>query len=347
MPEKTLRVGLVGAGGNTQLRHIPGFQAIDGVKIVSVANRSRESGQRVADEFGIATVYERWEDLVAADDSDAICIGTWPYLHCPVTLAALAAGKHVLCEARMAMNAAEAHQMFDAAQKYPDLVTQVVPSPFSLGVDQTVKELIEGDYLGELLSVDVIGRAAAFVDCDAPMTWRQDIELSGLNVLMMGIFYESLMRWIGPASSVSAVTKIAVPRRDNTAGETQEIRVPDHAEVLAQMECGAVAHLQFSAVTGLARQNSLSLFGSQGTLVFDQADGVLRGARTDDAELAELTISEDKRGSWRVEEEFVGAIRGTEEVKLTSFADGVRYMEFTEAVARSAARGERISLPLK
>ena len=50
---------------------------------MSVANRSRESGERAAKEFGIAKVYDNWLDLVNADD--AICIGTWPYMHCPIT----------------------------------------------------------------------------------------------------------------------------------------------------------------------------------------------------------------------------------------------------------------------
>ena len=54
----------------------------------------------------------------------------------------------------------------------------------------------------------------------------------------------------------------------------------------------------------------------------------------------------DKQGTWRVEEEFVNAIRGKEKVVLTSFEDGVRYMEFTEAVTRSAQTGQAVSLPL-
>src|SRR6266487_6990076 len=113
---ETIRIGIVGAGGNTTARHIPGLQAIDGCAIVSVCNRSRASSQRVADQFGIPTIYDSWQELVAAPDNDAIVIGTWPYLHCRATLAALAAGKHVLCEARMAMNLQEAIAMRDAAR---------------------------------------------------------------------------------------------------------------------------------------------------------------------------------------------------------------------------------------
>ncbi len=102
MPD-TIRIGLVGAGGNTRLRHIPGLQKIAGVEIASVANRSRASSERVAQEFGIPRIHDRWTDLVNDPDIDAVMIGTWPYLHCPITLAALDAGKHVLTEARIAM----------------------------------------------------------------------------------------------------------------------------------------------------------------------------------------------------------------------------------------------------
>ena len=64
MADDTIRIGYVGAGGNTRLRHLPGFAEIDGVESVSVANRSRESSQRVADEFGLSTVYDSWEELM-------------------------------------------------------------------------------------------------------------------------------------------------------------------------------------------------------------------------------------------------------------------------------------------
>ncbi|MDP6228789.1 MAG: Gfo/Idh/MocA family oxidoreductase, partial [Dehalococcoidia bacterium] len=100
MSNGTVRVGLIGAGRNTRDRHIPGFQKIQEVEIVAVANRSRESGQRVAEQFGIPQVYDNWQALLEDDSIDAVCIGTWPYMHRAITLAALAKNKHVLCEAR-------------------------------------------------------------------------------------------------------------------------------------------------------------------------------------------------------------------------------------------------------
>ena len=133
MGNDVIRVGIVGAGNITIAKHIPGFQAIDGVEIIGVCNRSRESSERVSSRFGIPKVYDRWWELVEDPETNAIVIGTWPYMHCPVTLAALAADKHVICQARMAMNAREAHAMLDASRARPHLVTQVVPAPSPCG----------------------------------------------------------------------------------------------------------------------------------------------------------------------------------------------------------------------
>src|SRR6516165_3647976 len=132
MRRQLLRVGLIGAGGNMRARHIPGLRALPQVEIVAVCNRRPESTAAAAREFSIPRTAEQWEDIVADPEIDAVVIGTWPYLHCPVTLAALEAGKHVLTEARLSLNAAEAHRMLAASRSAPNLVTQVVPSPFGL-----------------------------------------------------------------------------------------------------------------------------------------------------------------------------------------------------------------------
>lgn len=343
MSNETIRVGVVGAGANTREKHIPGLQAIDGVEIVSVCNRSRESSERAAAEFNIPTVYESWSDLIYADDTDAIVIGTWPYMHCPLTLAALDAGKHVMCEARMAMNADEAHRMYEAHRAAPDLIAQIVPSPFTLGVDQTVRRLYAEGYLGDLLAVEV--RAGGqFIDPAAPLHWRNNFDLSGYNIMTMGIWYEAMMRWIGDAVNVTANGKTFTKTRKQEDNSLKAIRIPEHIDVLADMACGAQFHLQVSGVTGHAGPPDAWLFGSQGTLRFYQ--NKLYGGQKSDSGLAEIPIPDDERGAWRVEEEFVGAIRGQEPITHTSFEDGLKYMEFTEAVTRSMLEGRRIELPL-
>jgi predicted dehydrogenase len=312
-----------------------------------VCNRSRESSQRVADTFHIPKVYEDWRELVAAPDTNAIVIGTWPCMHCEVTCAALEAGKHVMCEARMARNAAEAHVMLKKSQAHPNLITQIVPSPFTLRVDRTIQDLIADGYIGDLYAMTVRGLTPGFADPAAPLHWRQRQELSGLNILTMGIWYEAVVRWVGPASRVFARTRICTPqRRDPETGAIVAVDVPDHVDIVADLESGAQATYEFSAVCGLAPASGAWLFGSKGTLHYDQTSDKLFGGRQDEKILQEITVAREKAGKWRVEEEFVGAIRGQEKIQFTTFADGVKYMEFTEAVHRSAASGQIVSLPL-
>lgn len=343
MSDEPLRVGIVGAGANTTARHIPGLQAFDDVQIVGVSNRSRASSERVAQRFGIPRVYETWQELVAAPDTNAIVIGTWPYLHCRVTLAALAANKHVLCEARMAMNVSEARAMRAAAQARPHLVAQVVPSPVTLRVDATVQRLIADGFLGDILAIRVRD-GNNFLNAEAELGWRQDADLSGVNMLSLGIWYEALLRWVGEATRVMAMGKTFVRMRKDGEGRLRAVRVPEHVDVVADLACGAQAHFGMSSVTGLAGPSEVSLFGSAGTLRF--SGDKLSGGQRDAAALQEIAIPDDQAGRWRVEEEFVNAIRGQEAVAHTTFDDGVKYMDFTEAVARSIMEARAVSLPL-
>ena len=266
MANPPLRVGLIGAGANTRSRHIPGLLALPDVRLVAVCNRRPESTQAVAREFSIPRSYAHWEELVADPDLDAVVIGTWPYLHCPITLAALESGKHVLTEARMAMNAAEARSMLDAARRAPNLVKQLVPAPNTLEVDSTLQALLAEGYVGEVLAVEIQANQGQFVDAEQPLHWRQDASLSGLNAMTMGIWYEALMRWLGPARRVMAATKICVPKRKDASGVWQEVRVPDHVEILATLGGGASVHMRFSTVTALAPPSEVWIFGTEGTL---------------------------------------------------------------------------------
>lgn len=340
--EKTIRIGIIGAGQNTRTKHIPKLQQIDGVEIVAVCNRSRESSQRVAEQFDIPQVYDQWQDLAAAPDTDAVVIGTWPYLHCPATMSALEAGKHVLVEARMAMNAAEAQKMLKAAQAKPQLVTQIVPSPFSFGVDAVIQRLIAEGYLGDILAIEVRDFAGTFIDKEAPLQWRQDSSLSGVNIMSLGIWYETVMRWVGEAKRVAAMGKVFVPQRRAENGEMTAVSIPEHLTVVADMVCGAQAAFSISQAAGLAPEKSAALYGSEGTLRFE--NGTLLGGRRGDDALSEIPILDNEKSSWRVEEEFINAIRGIEPIKLTTFSTGLQYMKFTEAVMQSITTGAMIEV---
>lgn len=98
-----LVVGVIGAGGNTRLRHIPELLAIENhsVEVKTIANRTKQSALAVAQQFKVPHVSGNWQDVINDPEIDAVVIGTWPYMHKQLVIAALEAGKHVLCEARM------------------------------------------------------------------------------------------------------------------------------------------------------------------------------------------------------------------------------------------------------
>lgn len=352
MSYTSLRVGLIGAGDNTRRRHIPGLRALPGVELVAVCNRRPESTLAVAREYGIPRPYNHWEDLVEASDLDAIVIGTWPHLHCPITLAALELGKHVLTEARMCLNADEAHRMLAASQRRPHLVTQIVPSPFGLRGHDIVRELLASGFIGQPREMHVFGMTSHLADAAAPLSWRQDAALSGFNMLTLGIVHETVARWVAPVVRVLSQAHAFIPSRlDPQSGVRLPVGTPDSVQVLTVHADGMRGIYQFSGVTPFAPGTGVRLYGSEGTLFYDMTADRLHGARLSHAarmsQLEEIAVAPERARQWTVESDFVSAIRNGLPIELTDFATGVRYMEFTEAVALSAELGEVVELPLQ
>ncbi|MDA1147292.1 MAG: Gfo/Idh/MocA family oxidoreductase [Chloroflexi bacterium] len=338
-----LRVGFIGAGGNTTLRHLPGLLAIENVQAVAVANRSEESGRRVADQFGIARVETDPEAIFVADDIDAICIGTWPYRHREYTVRALEAGKHVLCEARMAMNATEAREMLAASRLRDDLVAQLVPAPMDLLVWRTVRRLLRENVLGQVREahVDVVNGSG--VAEHGPLHWRHQTEFSGMNVMTFGIFSEIVSRWLGATERVVADgTTFVRRRRDEATGEEAWVDVPDSLGVFAELRGGTRVTYRFSTVAHAAPPPSISVFGSEGSLFWRGGDDLTLAPVGGEAQ--KVTPDEGTAIGWNVEQDFVDSIRENKPVELTSFEDGLHYMRITEAVHRSREEGRSINL---
>jgi predicted dehydrogenase len=343
----SIRIGIVGAGQVARTRHLPGFRAIPGVRVVGVCNQRRESSSRVAREFDIPKVYGNWGALIEDDAIDAVVIATWPYLHCPITLAALDAGKHVLTQSRMAMNAREAQRMLDRSLECPGLATMVVPTPYGLVGDDFVRSLIADGYLGLLNEVHVTGLSGDLADSATPLGWRQMTKYSGFNMLSLGILHESVMRWTPPVRRVIASASKMIPTRiDPETGKSARVGTADSVQVLTGYQGGARGTYRLSGVIWHSTGSSVALFGSDGTLVYDLKRDELRGARRGEPDLRPMTIPEGSQGGWRVEADFIDAIRGERPVTRTTFADGVAYMQFTEAVARSSRHQSPVDLPL-
>jgi predicted dehydrogenase len=196
---------------------------------------------------------------------------------------------------------------------------------------------------------------SALADPASPLSWRQDAALSGFNMLTLGIVHETLLRWVPPPVSVLAQTQAFIPTRtDPQSGVQRYVGTPDSVQVLAVLENGARASYHFSGVTRFGQQMGITLIGTEGALHYDLLSDRIFGARASKEipaarrdELVEIVIPKDRAGAWRVEADFVESIRLKSPVRLTDFETGVKYMEFTEAVALSAQSGESMVLPLE
>lgn len=342
---QTVRVGFIGAGGIARQRHLPGLRKVEGVELVAVSNRRRETAEAIASEYGFATVYDNWQAVLDRSDIDAVFIAAPPYLHAEATIAALQAGKHVFCQARMARTYAEAKAMYLQSQA-SDRVTMLCPPPHAMAGDYVVKRLLAEGFIGRPYDIQVRLLTAPYADPSAPLHWRQDRQVSGYNTLALGMFCEVLHRWFGWQRRLQAIVTTHIPERRNPAdGRPVRVEIADSLAIASQFENGALASWHCSGVTRHGTPSTIELFGSDGTLRYTIDTDELHGARASDTALQPLPIPPDQRREWTAEADFISAIRTGQRDVSPSFTEGIKYIEFTEAVYRSSETGQAISLP--
>lgn len=336
-----LRIGIVGAGNIVRTRHLPGLKKHPDIEIVAVSNSTYESAEKFCGEnVPGATPIRDWAELVALPDIDIVWIGTPPYMHSAVTISALEAGKHVFCQARMSMDLAEAEEMLAASKRYPELVTMLCPPPYGLRGDLMVKKILAENYIGLPHHVRLQSFTSNYLDPNAPPHWRQKIEISGLNILTLGIYVEVLHRWLGDITGVFARGKIIYPVR-----EGYEVIIPDLLTVLCSFENGAEGVLEFSGINALAESDRLEVYGSAGTMIYDFGSDVVQAGKVGDRALHVVDLPPELQGEWRVEEDFLAAVKSKGRVRPhPTFEDGLRYMRVVQAVADSRARNEWVTI---
>ena len=322
-------------------RHLPAILHRPDVEILAVSNSSYETAERFCHQHvPHATPMKDWADLLALEHLDVIWIGTPPYLHGTIAVSALEAGKHVFCQARMAMNLEEAEEMLEAARHAPQLVTMLCPPPHGMKGDLFMRKLLAEETIGPIHGVRLRSLSGQFLNPEVPAHWRQRIELSGLNVLMLGVYAEVLQRWLGPITSVQARSKIVHPERDG-----YEVSIPDLLNVLCSFANGAEGVLSFSGVMAAAPGDRLELHGRDGILTYDFSNDAIGLAYGGDATAKPLGIPEELVVDWRVEEDFFNAVRSRGQMQpRPSFEDGVSYMRVVQAVAESVTRHEEIAI---
>jgi predicted dehydrogenase len=235
---------------------------------------------------------------------------------------------------------AEAEEMLAASKRYPELVTMLCPPPFGMRADLLVKKILAENYVGRPHHVRLQSFTGNYLDADAPPHWRQRIEISGLNVLTLGIYVEVLQRWLGDIAGVFARGKVVHPLRQG-----YEVIIPDLLTVLCAFDNGAEGVLEFSGVDAMAPGDRLEIYGSAGTLTYDFGSDVVQAGKFGDRALHTVDLVPELAGEWRVEEDFLAAVKSKGRIRpRPNFEEGVRYMRVVQAVADSRARNEWVAI---
>ena len=326
--DKIIRIGFVGAGGIVKQRHLPGLRALPNIRITAVANSTLASAEAFCRDFAPeAQPIERWEDVVDNEDVDVVWVGAHPYMHHDATCFGLERGKHVFTQARMAASLQEAERMWEKSLTFPELVSAICPAPQGMKGGEMVKKLLAEGAIGKPHQVMLHSFTGAWLDASQPAHWRQREELSGIQILTLGIYVEVLQRWLGHIVEVEARGNVVTEERQG-----YKVLIPDFVHVLAKFRGGLEATMMFSGVAAHAPTDKVWIFGSEGTLCYDfQAEEVLLGKPGGKLEV--VPVSFEMQRDWTVERDFIAAIRNPGGPRpKPDFVEGVCYMRVVEAV---------------
>jgi predicted dehydrogenase len=262
MAKREYTVGVIGLGFGRS--HIAGFQA-HGCRVVALCQRNRAQAESIARAYGVPDVYERWEDLLEKARPEIVVIATPPHLHKAIALAAFAQGAHVLCEKPVALTAADAREMVDAAAR----AQRTAMTNFnwrSPAAFQRLHAMVEEGFLGRLLHVQVRYMFGRFADPAAPSTWRMDRSQAGLGTMGdAGVHAIDFVRWnFGEIARVAAQSSV-FPSRTMADGATPA-DTEDVCQVLAELVSGAQVTLAISRVARGANEQTMEAYGTEGAL---------------------------------------------------------------------------------
>jgi predicted dehydrogenase len=186
---KSIRVGVVGTGWG-QLQ-IEAFRRVRGAEVVAVCDVDEARAQNIAQRYKIAQIFSDYRDLITS--VDLVSIAAPPNLHYPMACAAIEAGKHVLCEKPLSLYASDARELLAAANL--KRITHAVDFEMRfLPALAYAKELIDEDYLGQLLRVDVTMTMARAWGSEHG-NWAAEDVLGGGVLMELGSHFIDLLRW--------------------------------------------------------------------------------------------------------------------------------------------------------
>lgn len=346
----TLRVGIVGTGFARRVQ-LPGLSLVPEVRVTAIASGHRAHAEEVAAQFDIPRVYDDGVTLAQSADLDLVIVSSTPPSHAEFAIAALEAGRHVLCEKPMALNAGEAERMMIAAERRPAQLAWIDHELRYDSVRRRACELVRSGAIGELRHVEFWlkpyrrgdGRPQA---AGAPWNWWFDRTQGGGILGAVGSHLIDLCRfWSGlDLTQVAGRVATFIPERSDDRGVPHEVTADEFTSFVLTLGRGVVATVTLSTVAWHGAGHLAQLTGSEGTLVITGERRLELGHR--DGPLEEITVPDDLldhphiknmwgRGFVRLMRDLAGVAAGRPATgEPATFRDGWRVQRVLDAVRR-------------
>ena len=269
----TVRVGLIGAGFARRVQ-LPALALVPGARATAVASGRRANAEAVAREFGLAHVFDDGAELAQSPDVDLVIVSSTPDSHARYAIAALDAGKHVLCEKPTALDAYEAAGMLAAAERHPDRIAWIDHELRYEPNRRKARELIRAGAIGTLRHIELSLKPYLRGDgrpqtSDAPWTWWFDAARGGGLLGAVASHLIDLCRyWTGSeVVHAAGLAETFTPERRDEAGTPRPVTADDFTTGVLRMASGVVATLTLSAVAHHGPGHLGQVTGSAGTLL--------------------------------------------------------------------------------
>lgn len=349
-----IKIGIIGTGSISE-QHIEAYLNNKNVELYAFCDLNEERLKYMADKYNITRTFTDMNEMLSLPEIDAVSVCTWNSAHAPCTIAALNAGKHVLCEKPMSVSKADAQAMKDAADRNSKLL--MIGFVRRYGNDcKILKEFIESDYFGELY----YAKATYLRRKGNPGGWFGDKSRSGGGPLIdLGVHVIDLVRYLmgnpKPVSVYGATFKKLDDRKNikgkqfykaSSATDHDICDIEDLASAMIRFDNGAVLSIEASFSLNIKKdEGKIELFGTKGGAKLDPE---LELYSEINDYLADVTL--DAQTSLSFDGLFAGEIDHfvsclTDGVPCISPAqDGIDIMTILDAIYESAASGHEVIL---
>lgn len=255
-----LKVGVIGTGSIAKFRHLIEYAGHDQVELVAVCDINETRAKEVGAQYGVTKIFTDYHDLLK-EDLDAVSVCTPNYLHAPITVAALEAGKHVLCEKPMATSELEANQMIEAA-KNSGKTLMIGHNQRFVGSHQQAREWIATGKLGKVYSFrTAFGHPGPEAwSADGKSSWffnKNEAFIGAMGDL--GIHKIDLLRYILGEEMVEVAAMLETSSK-------VESDVDDNAVLILKTQSGIIGTLAASWSYNGKEDNSTVIYTENGVL---------------------------------------------------------------------------------